>query len=198
MPSDQRWYLPSLIVKMGSIVKTMPGYITYGLSYLDFLSWKTEGGMWTNSPMPCPVNMSHTWNPYFRAMFSQVIPISLKGVPGLQILILSYKASYVAALSFLTSGWTSPTSTIREVSPCTPSMKRVTSRFMVSPFLRGLVFGMPWQQTSLTLVQTLLGKPMKPRAVGNALCLMMNSWQILSSSSVVMPSFTWEAKSARV
>lgn len=77
-------------------------------------------------------------------------------------------------------------------------MNRVTSRFMVSPFLRGLIFGIPWQQTSLTLVQTLLGKPMNPRAVGNALFLIMNSWQILSNSSVVMPSFTWEAKLARV
>ena len=47
----------------------------------------------------------------------------------------------------------SPTTNIRLVSPCQPSLMTVTSMFRVSPSFSGLSFGMPWQTTWLIDVQ---------------------------------------------
>jgi len=47
----------------------------------------------------------------------------------------------------------SPTTNMRLVSPCQPSLMTVMSRLTMSPFFSGLSFGMPWQITWLTEVQ---------------------------------------------
>jgi hypothetical protein len=47
------------------------------------------------------------------------------------------------------------------VSPWKPSSSVVMSRLMMSPGLRiSRALGMPWQTTSLRLVQTAAGKPL--------------------------------------
>ena len=46
---------------------------------------------------------------------------------------------------------------MRLVSPCQPSLMTVTSMLTMSPFFSGLSFGMPWQTTWLTEVQSDVG-----------------------------------------
>ena len=52
-----------------------------------------------------------------------------------------------------------PTKYMRLVSPWKPSWITVTSILTMSPALRRLSFGMPWQTTWFTEVQMVLGKP---------------------------------------
>jgi hypothetical protein len=52
---------------------------------------------------------------------------------------------------------TSPTRNVAEVSPCTPSMKAVTSTLTMSPSRRRRESGIPWQTISLTEVHSDLG-----------------------------------------
>jgi hypothetical protein len=51
----------------------------------------------------------------------------------------------------------SPTTNMRLVSPCQPSLMTVTSTLTMSPFFSGLSFGMPWHTTWLTEVHSDFG-----------------------------------------
>ena len=69
-------------------------------------------------------------------------------------------ASWVRSTSSRASSSTSPTQKVASVSPCTPPMYAVTSTLMMSPSWITVESGMPWQMTSLRLVQQDFGKPL--------------------------------------
>ena len=74
--------------------------------------------------------------------------------PGFTARMPSQSARQVSATSRRAFGEASPTTKVREVSPCQPSTMGVTSTLTMSPS-RSTCFaaGMPWQTTSLTEVQ---------------------------------------------
>jgi len=65
----------------------------------------------------------------------------------------AWRQRRVPSTSRRATGFTSPTHTVAEQSPCIPSAKTVMSRLTVSPLASGRESGMPWQITSFTEVQ---------------------------------------------
>lgn len=86
-------------------------------------------------------------------------PMTLICRPGFTALIARLSASRVRSTSSRDSSSTSPTRYVALLSPCTPPMYAVTSRLTMSPSLRTVESGMPWQMTSLTDVHSDFGKP---------------------------------------
>ena len=69
-------------------------------------------------------------------------------------------APRVASTSLRPAASTSPTHTVPQLSPKTPSTKTLTSNETTSPSRRTRESGIPWQMTSFGDAQIDLGKPM--------------------------------------
>ena len=104
--------------------------------------------------MPWPQNSRTTEKPFFSANCWIEKPMSPRWMPGLTRMMPCHMASNVRPHRRLAAIDTSPTVNIRLVSPNQPSLITVTSTLTMSPFLRGLSLGMPWQTTWLTEVQS--------------------------------------------
>ena len=73
---------------------------------------------------------------------------------GLTLTMPFHMASKVIWHSRLAAMPPSPTTYMRLLSPCQPSLMTVTSMLTMSPFFSGRSSGMPWQTTSFRLVHS--------------------------------------------
>jgi hypothetical protein len=82
------------------------------------------------------------------------VPMSPRRAPGLTFTMPFHMASKVIWHRRLAAIEPSPTTNMRLLSPCQPSLMTVTSMLTMSPFFSGLSFGMPWHTTWLTEVHS--------------------------------------------
>ena len=85
------------------------------------------------------------------------LPISLTTEEGPMASIALWRHSNVICVSLLASAETFPMRKVSDWSPYQPSTIVVRSTLTMSPSSRIWLLGMPWQMTSLMLVQMLFG-----------------------------------------